>query len=64
MPDWFYYHLRPLSPANQEDQVINKSLLSNAVALMFVIVGYLMEGPIQIYILNVGLFALSGGVTN
>ena len=64
MPDWFYYHLRPLSAANQEDQVINKSLLSNAVALMFVIVGYLMEGPVQIYILNVGLFALSGGVTN
>ena len=44
--------------------MINKSLLSNAVALMFVIVGYLMEGPVQIYILNVGLFALSGGVTN
>ena len=64
VPDWFYYHLRPLSAANQEDQVINKSLLSNAVALMFVIVGYLMEGPVQIYILNVGLFALSGGVTN
>ena len=44
--------------------MINKSLLSNAVALMLVIVGYLMEGPGQIYILNTGLFALSGGVTN
>ena len=44
--------------------MINKSLLSNAVALMLVIVGYLMEGPVQIYILNTGLFALSGGVTN
>ena len=44
--------------------MINKSLLSNAGALMLVIVGYLMEGPVQIYILNTGLFALSGGVTN
>ena len=44
--------------------MINKSLLSNAVALMLVIIGYSMEGPVQIYILNTGLFALSGGVTN
>jgi len=53
-----------LNEANQEGQVINKSLLSNAVALMLVIIGYFMEGPVQIYILNTGLFALSGGVTN
>ena len=44
--------------------MINKSLLSNAVALMLVIIGYSMEGPVQNYILNTGLFALSGGVTN
>lgn len=44
--------------------MINKSLLSNAVALMLVIIGCSMEGPVQIYILNTGLFALSGGVTN
>ena len=44
--------------------MIDKSLLSNAVALMLVIVGYLMDGPIQMYVLNTGLFALSGGVTN
>ena len=44
--------------------MINKSLLSNAVALMLVIVGYLMAGPYQRYILNTGLFALSGGITN
>ena len=49
---------------HQEGQVINKSSLSNAVALILVIVGYLMGGPAQIYILNTGLFALSGGVTN
>ena len=44
--------------------MINKSLLSNAVALMLVMVGYLMESPYQRYILNTGLFALSGGITN
>ena len=31
---------------------------------MFVILGYLIDGPFQAYILNMGLFALSGGVTN
>ena len=44
--------------------MINKSLLSNVVALMLVMVGYLMESPYQRYILNTGLFALSGGITN
>tara|TARA_B100001057_G_scaffold31450_2_gene28628 strand:- start:5205 stop:5954 length:750 start_codon:yes stop_codon:yes gene_type:complete len=47
-----------------KDKIINKSLLSNAVALILVIVGYLMVGPYQVYVLNTGLFALSGGVTN
>ena len=31
---------------------------------MLVIVGYLMDGPYQVYVLNTGLYALSGGVTN
>ncbi|HAR89821.1 MAG TPA: DUF445 domain-containing protein, partial [Gammaproteobacteria bacterium] len=27
-------------------------------------VGYLMSGTYQVYVLNTGLFALSGGITN
>lgn len=41
-----------------------KSLLSNTIAAAFVLVGLIIEGPYQAYILNTGLFALSGGVTN
>jgi uncharacterized membrane-anchored protein YjiN (DUF445 family) len=44
--------------------VINKSLVSNFVAVVVVTVGYLMSGPYQEYVLNTGLFALFGGITN
>ncbi len=29
-----------------------------------ILIGYLVTGPYQVYILNTGLFALSGGITN
>ena len=44
--------------------VIDKSLYSNSLALLLVAVGLLLSGPWQIYVLNTGLFALSGGITN
>ncbi len=43
---------------------INKSLVSNLLALSLVAVGVLSSGPYQVYILNTGLYALSGGITN
>ncbi len=42
----------------------NKSLLSNLLAALLVLVGLLLDGAWQVYVLNTGLFALSGGVTN
>lgn len=44
--------------------VINKSLLSNAIATGVVIGGLVAPDPYQPYLLNTGLFALSGGITN
>ena len=43
---------------------LDKSLLSNALALLLVVVGLLLAAPYQAYVLNTGLFALSGGLTN
>ena len=43
---------------------MNKSLLTNICALMLVIVGILITGDSKPFILNTGLFALSGGGTN
>ena len=40
---------------------MNKSLITNLVALALVLVGFLFE---QAIVLSVGLFALSGAVTN
>ncbi len=44
--------------------LINKSILSNLIAASLVAIGLVLEGPYQAYILNTGLFALSGGITN
>ena len=44
--------------------MINKSLVSNLVALFLVLAGLAVQWPYQQYVLNTGLFALSGGVTN
>ncbi len=43
---------------------IDKSLLSNLLAAGLTIVGLNLEPPVREYVLNTGLFALSGGVTN
>lgn len=43
---------------------INKSLVSNLIASAIIALGVTLDGPFQIYVLNTGLFALSGGVTN
>ena len=40
---------------------MNKSLITNLVAFALVLVGFLFE---QAIVLSVGLFALSGAVTN
>ncbi len=54
------------APPHQQprDVTINKSLISNLLAAMVVVAGLLMTGPYQLYVLNTGLFALSGGITN
>lgn len=43
---------------------MDKSLVSNLIALAVAAAGAFMEGPLRPYALNAGLFALSGGVTN
>lgn len=43
---------------------MNKSLLSNCIALILVLIGVYIGGPYKTYVLNTGLFALSGGLTN
>ncbi|MBM89270.1 MAG: DUF445 domain-containing protein [Gammaproteobacteria bacterium] len=43
---------------------MNKSLFSNTVASVLVLLGLVISGPSQIYLFNTGLFALSGGITN
>lgn len=43
---------------------MKKSLISNLLAAVLVGIGLLVAGPLQAYILNTGLFALSGGITN
>lgn len=43
---------------------MNKSLISNLLAAALVGAGLLLGGAYQPYILNTGLFALSGGITN
>ncbi|PCI80966.1 MAG: DUF445 domain-containing protein [SAR86 cluster bacterium] len=43
---------------------MNKSILSNLIAAAVVVVGLFVEWPYQVYVLNTGLFALSGGITN
>jgi len=44
--------------------IINKSILSNLIAGALVVVGVFVQWPYQAYVLNTGLFALSGGITN
>ena len=43
---------------------MDKSLTTNLIALFIVIIGLFMNGVPAEYVLNTGLFALSGGITN
>ena len=43
---------------------MNKSLLTNLIAAITVVVGYLLPEPGHALVLSVGLFALSGAITN
>ncbi len=43
---------------------LDKSLITNLVALLLVFAGLMVSPPQQSYVLNTGLFALSGGITN
>jgi uncharacterized membrane protein YheB (UPF0754 family) len=43
---------------------MNKSLITNLVATGLVTIGLLLEPPVKQAVLNTGLFALAGGVTN
>ena len=44
--------------------VISKSLVSNLIAAALVVAGLISPEPYRVYVLNTGLFALSGGITN
>ncbi|MFN3162054.1 MAG: hypothetical protein ACE37N_00820 [Pseudohongiellaceae bacterium] len=64
-PAAFGYDARPFqSDARDSPSTMNKSLISNLLAAALVGAGLLASGPYQAYILNTGLFALSGGITN
>ena len=56
-----YFTVKILGVLVSGDDRLNKSLLTNMIAASFVVVGYFMTQPL---ILTVGLFALSGAVTN
>ena len=56
-----YFTVKILRVLVSGDDRLNKSLLTNMIAASFVVVGYFMTQPL---ILTVGLFALSGAVTN
>lgn len=43
---------------------MNKSLVTNGLAAAIIVTGLFWESPWQPYVLNTGLFAFSGGITN
>ena len=43
---------------------VDKSIVSNGIALLLILFGALLEGSTGDIVLSTGLFALSGGVTN
>ncbi|MDA7881908.1 DUF445 domain-containing protein [Akkermansiaceae bacterium] len=52
-----------LTPAAQR-HLFNKSLVTNLVALVLILVGYFLIEPYREVVLNIGLFAFSGALTN
>lgn len=53
----------PQPPANQR-QLFNKSLVTNLIAILLAVVGYFLNEPFREPVLNIGLFAFSGALTN
>jgi len=54
-----------LVPSSRKHQgLLNKSLTTNLVALLCVLAGYFLDEPFREVVLNVGLFAFSGALTN
>ena len=53
----------PQPPAKQ-GQFVNKSLITNLIAILLAVVGYFLDEPLREPILNIGLFAFSGALTN
>jgi len=50
--------------ASARESVVDKSLLVNLIALTLIGVGLILNDPHRTYVLNTGLFALSGALTN
>jgi len=50
--------------SGKKQGVLNKSLATNLVALLCVLAGYFLNEPLRELVLNVGLFAFSGALTN
>ena len=47
-----------------QTSLFNKSLITNLVAILFAITGYFLPAPFSDPVLNIGLFAFSGALTN
>ncbi len=45
-------------------ELMNKSLVTNLIAILLIVVGYFLDAPYRGPILSIGLFAFSGALTN
>lgn len=52
------------TPSVKKTAVLNKSLVTNLVALTVVVVGFFLKEPFSDPVLSIGLFAFSGALTN
>ena len=56
-------HSPSQSPAHRR-ALFNKSLVTNLIAILLAVVGYFLNDPFREPVLNIGLFAFSGALTN
>jgi uncharacterized membrane-anchored protein YjiN (DUF445 family) len=54
----------PPQPLTKQGQLFNKSLVTNLIAILLAVVGYFLSEPFRDPVLNIGLFAFSGALTN
>lgn len=54
----------PTQPPAQKGSLFNKSLVTNLIAILLTVVGYFLSEPLRGPVLNIGLFAFSGALTN